>query len=222
MSWNGAVKAGVMVMELGKKDPRYPNAFISHINGHSTGFARKLFPYTFTFTSFATKAYKPILFVSHEKDEKEIVDIKNSYKSPGAIHHSSTNRFGNKKLIENDYKFAAPQIHDAITAMLYVRGQPLKNGTTTNLCILPFSSPYYANITVLGRETHNGKKAIKLSVKLQKIEETNNNLKQYKKLKKPALMWISDDAQRILLELRSEVFIGDVRAVLTKQQNLPK
>jgi hypothetical protein len=44
-------------------------------------------------------------------------------------------------------------------------------------------------------------------------------LKSYNKLKK-ATLWISDDADRIMIELRSEVFIGDVRAVLIKQSPL--
>jgi len=208
-------------MELGKKDSRYPKAFISHINGHSTGVAATFFPYQFTFTSFSTKSYKPIIFVSHEKDGKEIVDIKNQYKSPGGIHHSTTKILKKNKTITDDFKFTSPSVHDAITAMLHVRGQPLKNGDIINISILPFSSPYYGVIKVLGREKHYSRNCIKLSIHLSRIDKRTSKLKEYKKLKK-ATMWISDDAQRIPIELRSEVFIGDVRAILTKQQNLPK
>ena len=77
----------------------------------------------------------------------------------------------------------------------------------------------FSEITVLGREKHNGRACIKLDVKLQKIDKDTMHLKSYKKLKK-ATLWISDDADRIMVELRSEVFIGDVRAVLIKQSPL--
>ena len=42
-------------------------------------------------------------------------------------------------------------------------------------------------------------------------------LKEYKKLKR-ATMWISDDEERLPVELRTEVFVGDVRSVLTKKE----
>ncbi len=45
------------------------------------------------------------------------------------------------------------------------------------------------------------------------------HLKIYTKLKKTTL-WISDDVDRIMVELRTQVFIGDVRAVLKKQSGL--
>jgi len=43
----------------------------------------------------------------------------------------------------------------------------------------------------------------------------------YKKLKKPVTLWLSDDADRVPLELRAAVYIGDVRAVLTNFSKTP-
>jgi len=77
---------------------------------------------------------------------------------------------------------------------------------------------YLANITVLGRETHMGRKAIKLRVSMQRIQE-NLELKTYKKLKS-ATVWLSDDSQRIPLEVRAKVWVGDVRMSLLKQKAL--
>jgi hypothetical protein len=45
------------------------------------------------------------------------------------------------------------------------------------------------------------------------------SLKPYKKMKTSTL-WITDDEDRVPLELRVEAFIGDVRMTLTGQQKL--
>ncbi len=50
---------------------------------------------------------------------------------------------------------------------------------------------------------------------MRKIDRATHELQPYKKLKKPGTIWLSDDAERIPLELRAAVYIGDVRAVLT-------
>ena len=220
MSWNGAINSGRLIIEFGKKDKRYPSVFLSHAYGRSTGVAYGLFPYTFTFTSFAKLSnHRPLVFVASEKDNKETVDTKNSYKSPGIHHHSITKVKKNGAVIKQDHTFGAKAIHDPITAMLAIRRQPLKNGTTTHLCVHPFASPYFIAIKVLGREKHLGYPCIKLDIKIQKIDKSTGKLRSYKKLKS-ATMWISDDSQRIPVELRSKVFIGDVRATLTKRSPL--
>lgn len=220
LSWKGAINSGKVTFELGAKDARYPNAFLGHIHGRSTGAANALFPYRFVFTSFShAKNYRPILFVADEVDDKERVTTKNSYKSPGVIHNSTTQVFKKKDPIVKHHEFTVSQAHDPLTAMLAVRAHPLKNGDTVRICIHPFSSPYFAQIKVIGREQHLGHDCIKLDVAMQKIDRKSLQLKNYKKLKK-ATLWITDDAQRIPIELRCKVFIGDVRAVLEKRSPL--
>lgn len=220
MSWNGAIKSGIMVIELGKKDDRYPHAFIAHMYGRSTGAAAVVFPYSFTYTSFSTlKQHKPILFVSKEDDDGEIINTKNTYKDSKVIHKSSTKIPSKNQVKTKDKTFDFGTVHDSVTCFMYLRSMPLKNGDVINLCLFPFTSPYYANITVLGREAHNGTQCIKLDIKLRKIDDKTLQLKEYNKLKK-ATMWISDDKQRLPMELRTEVFVGDVRSVLTKSEAL--
>ena len=220
MSWNGAINSGKLTLEFGKSDPRYPDVFISHAYGRSTGPAYALFPYSFTFTSFSKLTnHRPLVFTAEENDNKETVDTKNSYKSPG-IHHSSTTTLkSSKKVITKNHSFAARSIHDPITAMLAIRNFPLKNGSVVDLCCHPFASPYLIKVSVLGRERHLKYDCIKLDIQIQKIDKSSGKLKSYKKLKK-ATMWISDDSQRIPIELRSKVFIGDIRATLTERKPL--
>ena len=62
---------------------------------------------------------------------------------------------------------------------------------------------------------HNDRKTIRLSVGMQKIDRKTLELRPYKKMKRDAMLWLSDDDDRIPVELRAAVFIGDVRAVLT-------
>ena len=185
MSWNGAIDAGKLTIEFGKKDARYPNIFLTHSYGRATGAAYMAFPYVVSMTSFAqAKTYRPLVFVANEKDRKETIDTKNSFKSPGIHHYSKTIESKNKEEHVKDRSFAAKAVHDPITAMLAIRKQPLKNGDSIKLCCHPFASPYLIAVTVLGREKHLNQDCIKLDIKIQKIDRKTGELKQYKKMKK--------------------------------------
>lgn len=220
LSWNGAINSGKLTIELGKRDARYENIFLSHCYGRSTGAAYALYPYTVSFTSFAQLgSYRPLIFVADEKDRKETIITKNSHKPPGIHHYSKTVESKNQKTHIKNHSFTAIAVHDPITAMLAIRAQPLENGDTVQLCCHPFASPYLITVTVLGRENHNRQPSIKLDIQIRKIDKTSGKLKDYSKLKK-ATMWISDDTQRAPIELRSKVFIGDVRATLIQKTPL--
>lgn len=220
LSWQGAVQSGTLTIEFGKSDKRYPKAFITHTYGRSTGVAYALFPYDFTFTSFASSTnHKPIVFIAKEVDAKETVKTKNSYKHPGISHQSTTTLKDSGKVITKSHTFSAKAVHDPMTAMLEIRKQALENGDVVKICAHPFASPYQLTITVLSREKHLSYDCIKLDVKIRKIDKKNGKLRAYKKLKK-ATLWITDDSQRVPVELRSKVFIGDVRATLIQRTPL--
>lgn len=220
LSWNGALKAGKLNFDFGKPDKRYPRMFISQAYGGSMGPAALLFPYKYTITSFTYKgSYKPAVSVAYENDSKKTTTTTNRYKSSGVEHKEVKTSLLDKSTKTKTHTFGFANSHDAISAMLYIRGQKLNNGDVLNLCIHPFASPYYANITVIGREKHRGRQCIKLDVKLRKIDLKTKQLKTYKKLKS-ATLWLTDDSQRIPLELRTKVFIGDVRAVLVSEKPL--
>ncbi len=65
-----------------------------------------------------------------------------------------------------------------------------------------------------------GRDALRMSFAMTKIDRNTHSLGSYKKLKKPVTLWLSDDADRVPLELRASVFIGDVRAVLTSHTEI--
>jgi len=220
LSWKGTVKAGTMTFEFNKKDNRYKGLEISQAYGRSQNLAYATFPYHFSMTSFAKEgSHRPIIFVADEKDKREKVKTTNNFKSKGVTHSSTKDNFIKNTLKKRDHTFKFPNAHDPLSAIQYIRRQSLKNGEKLYLCLHPFRSPMFSEITVLGREQHNGRACIKLDVKLNKINKKTLKLEDYSKLKK-ATLWISDDADRVLIELRSKVFIGDVRMVLAKQSAL--
>jgi hypothetical protein len=105
-------------------------------------------------------------------------------------------------------------VFDIFSAMLHVRSQKLDTGDTMSLLVQPFGAAYLLRVRVDGREVHNGRKTIRLNVGMRKIDRKTLELLPYKKLKKDAVLWLSDDADRVPVELRAAVFIGDIRATL--------
>lgn len=220
LSWKGTVKAGTITFDFNKKDKRYKGLDISQVYGRSQYLAYTVFPYHFSMTSFTkTSTHKPLIFVADEKDKRDKVKTTNTFKPDGVAHTSTKNHLIKKTTKNRDHFFKYPNSHDPISAIQYIRRQPLNDGDIIHLCLHPFNSAMFSEITVLGRESHNGRACIKLDIKLQKIDKATMHLKIYKKLKK-ATLWISDDVDRIMVELRTQVFIGDVRAVLKKQSGL--
>lgn len=220
LSWKGTLKAGTITFDFNKKDKRYKGLDISQAYGRSQYLAYTVFPYHFSMTSFAkASTHKTLIFVADEKDKREEVNTTNTFKPGGVLHSSTKDHIIKKTKKKRDHFFKFPNSHDPISAIQYIRRQTLKNGDQLYLCLHPFNSAMFSEITVLGRETHNGRACIKLDIKLQKIDKDTMHLKTYKKLKK-ATLWISDDDDRIMVELRTKVFIGDVRAVLKKQTAL--
>jgi hypothetical protein len=82
------------------------------------------------------------------------------------------------------------------------------------MCVFPGSSPYLAEVTAGERETLNaaGKewRAIPCDIKLQEIEK-DSTLAPYPKFKR-AKVWLSDDADRLLLRIEADVFVGSIFA----------
>lgn len=116
------------------------------------------------------------------------------------------------------FKFAP--VHDLHSALLFVRSQPLARGDIVRLVSYPAAGAYLAELEVLDRETIKvaGRSwpAIKLGFKLQKVNK-KLELEPHKKFKK-ATAWISDDSDRLLLKVQSEVMIGKVWMELSSFQ----
>ncbi len=112
--------------------------------------------------------------------------------------------------------FTLPNLFDLHSAALYLRSQSLKPGSVYRLAIYAATNAYLATVTVTGREkssvragTYN---AIKLDLRLKRIGK-QLELEPHKKFRR-ATIWVSDDAERLILRIDAQIFVGTVFAEL--------
>jgi uncharacterized protein DUF3108 len=117
-------------------------------------------------------------------------------------------------------QFRFADLFDMHSAMLYLRSQSLKNGDVYRVVVYPANSAYLATTTVLGREKISVRagnyKAIKIDLQLKRIGK-HMELEPHRKFRR-ATIWVSDDADRILLRIEGQIFVGTVWAELQSLQ----
>lgn len=222
LSWKGIVEAGYLDIEIAPKDAGKTGQLVVKSSAQSLGLARTLFPYTHSYWSEINPVtLASSYFKSTETDSEEKIITTNRYDaSKVEISEASTN-LKSSKTTTRENTFTQPGVRDLFSAILFVRSQKLDVNETHRMIILPFKSPYLLKVRVEAKEKHEGKDAIRLTFAMQKINLKTHELVPYKKLKKPVTLWLSDDTDRIPLELRASVYIGDVRAVLSKHTKNP-
>ena len=113
-------------------------------------------------------------------------------------------------------QFSFPNLFDLHSAALYLRSQPLKDRSVYRIVVYPATNAYLAALTVVGREKislHAGTySAIKVDLKLKRIGK-HFELEPHKKFRR-ASIWVSDDAERLLLRIEAQIFVGTVFADL--------
>ena len=104
------------------------------------------------------------------------------------------------------------------SAMLYLRSLPLADGDEKTFPVMAANTPYLVTVKVLAHErikTQAGEyAAVRCALSLEKVNKFGQ-LEAHKGFKS-AEAWISDDANRLLLKVASEVFVGSVNLELTK------
>src|SRR5947199_3513438 len=112
--------------------------------------------------------------------------------------------------------FTLPDLFDLHSAALYLRSQPLKQGNIYRLAVYPATNAYLATVKVTVRDkisvrarTYN---AIKLDLQLKRIGK-HLELEPHKKFHR-ATIWVSDDAERLILRIEAQVFMGNFFAEL--------
>ena len=115
-------------------------------------------------------------------------------------------------------RFKCPDVFDLHTALLFIRSQPLEHGDHYSFVVYPSTSPYLAEVAVIGRErlkaAGTSYDAVKLEVRLRAVKK-DLTLAPHKKFKQ-AQAWISDDRDRLLLRVEAEVFVGSVWAEMER------
>jgi len=220
LSWNGMLDAGKLTFTFGQPDPKHPSDYAARASGGSTGIASKLFHYRVAMISRLDPAtLRPRHSVGVHDEGDEIHSTRNTW-TGALVRTEQTLRLpesGKQATVHSELRFTP--LHDVFSAMLQVRSHRLADGDRLVLPLLPSHKPYLLRVQVLTREKFAGRETIKLDVALQKIEPKTWTLLPYKKMKRTTL-WLSDDANRIPVELRAEAFIGDVRMTLAAARKL--
>lgn len=219
VSWKGMIDSGKLRMELAPPDAKKPGCYIVRSSASSMGLAAVLFPYQNNFWSELDPAsLRPRLFNAVETDSEESDTTTTRYFSDRVEFQKSSKALADGKISLKTRRFDFAPVYDIFSAMLFVRSQKLAAGDHITLVVQPFDTPYLLRVNVRGREVHLDRKTIRLSVGMRKIDRKTLALKPYKKMQNDATLWLSDDAERIPVELRAAVFIGDIRATLTGYQ----
>ena len=113
-------------------------------------------------------------------------------------------------------QFSFADLFDLHSAALYLRSQPLRDHSVYRVVVYPATNAYLATITVVGREkisVHAGSyNAIKLDLQLKRVGK-HLELEPHRKFHR-ATIWVSDDADRLLLRIEAQIFVGTVWAEL--------
>jgi len=179
--------------------------------GGSLGLARALWRLDADATSTVrASTLLPICLVQTEQysDEKRTTTV--NYGPNGAARTRVREPKDEDSGKTKRFKFAP--MHDLHSALLFIRSQRLRQGDVVRLVAYPNADAYLAEAEVVGREKLGaaGKEwpAIKLALRLKKVTK-ELGVEPDKKFK-GAFAWLSDDADRLLLRVETDVMIGHV------------
>jgi hypothetical protein len=180
--------------------------------GHTTGLARALWKYDVTYHALANaSSLRPVEATQADIYRSKKITTQLAFSETGVRRsRSETPQSGPSK--PKDFNF--PNLFDLQTAMLYLRSQPMQAKTAYRLVVYPETTAYLATATVLSREKVTVRagsyNAIKLDLQLKKVGK-DLQLEPHRKFRR-ATIWVSDDADRLILRIEAQVFVGTVFA----------
>jgi hypothetical protein len=183
--------------------------------GRTIGFVRALWKLDVTQRAVAnSQTLAPIEMRQGENYRSKKIATHLTFTNSGVTRARTEGEGAGAKTTTRD--FILPNLFDLHSAALYLRSQPLKQGSVYRLAVYPATNAYLATVTVTGREktsvragTYN---AIKLDLRLKRIGK-HLELEPHKKFRR-ATIWVSDDAERLILRIEAQVFVGTVFAEL--------
>lgn len=195
------------------------NRFQLDGTGRTTGLVRALWKMDVTHHAVAdAETLRPIELEQTENLRSKKIVTQLTFNSAGVTRTRIETKHGVTK--PGTKQFNLPNLFDLHTSLLYMRSQSLRQGSVHRIVVFPAASAYLATITVTGREkvsvpagTFN---AIKLDLQLNKVGK-KGELEPHRKFRRGTI-WISDDANRILLRIGVQIFVGTVFAELQSVQ----
>jgi hypothetical protein len=183
--------------------------------GRTIGLVRALWKMDVSYRAIAdAKTLDPIETQQTEKYRSKKITTYLTFSSSGVTRARTEGDGAVAKTKTKQFNFL--KLFDLHSAMLYLRSQPLTQGSTYRLAIYPATNAYLATVAVLGREKISVRggafNAIKLDLRLKRIGD-HLELQPHKKFRR-ATIWVSDDAERVILRIEAQIFVGTVFAEL--------
>jgi Protein of unknown function (DUF3108) len=179
-----------------------------NVTARTSGLVRALWKYDAAHTSLVEARTLHPVSVSQtetERGKKTVTEL--SFNAAGVTSKVSVTPGARTKVRHFDF----PHLFDLQSALLYLRSQNLQERNVQRIVVYPATDPYLATVTVLGRErvtvpagTFN---AIRFDLRLNRIKQ--GQLQPHRKFRR-ATAWLSDDADRLLLKIDAQVFVGSV------------
>ncbi len=215
LAWNNQINAGefgISIATTEEEDPR----FVGDAKGRSTGLARLLWPYDFRARSLVDESsLRPITFQLKEVQRTEESSYDIIFENHRQIFTTTSQKKDEKaRTATNRFSFDFGQ--DVLSSVFYLRSQSLNPGEEISMVVTPFNKPYLTKFKVVGSEERKIKGRCYQTIKLDAVVGKVNSdfsIKTYEKIKKTTL-WVSDDENRIPLELQSQLSLGFVSARL--------
>lgn len=213
--WAG-ITAGKIEASFTREGPQ-GDSFHLRFTGETIGFARKLFRLDSTYESVVDattlRPTKTRISETYSDEQRETVQ---SFAPDQVIRIRKSDP--PQKSDGKPRKAKLPNVYDMHSALLYIRSQTLNPGDKFAFIVYATDSPYLASATVVGPATVTVAagtfQAIKIDLTLESIDK-KLKLKPFRKTRKTSA-WISNDADRILLKITSEVFFGSTFVELQK------
>lgn len=157
-----------------------------------------------------TATLRPISMTQTEVYRKESEKTQVEFKEDGLERrHEVTPKEG--KVKTKRFKFA--DAYDIHSGLQFIRSQALKPGDVYKLVVYPGTAPYLTQVEVdqpvqlkVGGKEYP---ALPTNIKLWKIDNKSFKLEPHTDFKK-ATVWISQDADRLILRIEAEIMVGAV------------
>lgn len=183
--------------------------------GRTVGLVRSLWKFDGRHRALTdARTLRPIEIHEVESERAKTWETTVTYNETGAISHADEREGAKTKSKTRTFDF--PHVMSLSSSLLYLRSLPLADGAVERVLVYPAKTAYLCTATVLGRERIDGPTgsypAIKLDLQLAKIDKKREP-QPHKKFKRGAI-WISDDADRLVLRIEAQMHIGTVSAEL--------
>ena len=182
------------------------------LSARTIGLVRALWKFDATGTSIVeANSLRPfnVRQLENDRSERRLTEL--SFSPEGVVSKVTETPGPGPKV----HRFDFPRLFDLQSAVLYLRSQQMQEGNVHRIVVYSATAPYLATVTVLGRERVTvpaGRfNAIKFDLQLNRIKD--GELQPHRKFRR-ATAWLSDDADRLVLRIEAQVFVGAVFAEL--------